>query len=88
LSHLLDGSAAAAGAILLGVIYVGSGFKYRMAHYLWLGGFSAALGAWAYLRNDSIAFVILWQGVASAVVGGIRLWRFIESHPRPVESEA
>jgi hypothetical protein len=74
-------------AILFAGIYTVGGLNYRMPHLLWLGAFCAVLAAWAYARNDSIAFVLFWQGVALAVAGGIRLGRFIKSHPKSSEND-
>jgi len=77
--------AVAVNALFLSA-YMFEGMKYRMPHMLWLAAFSALLGVWVYARNDSLWFVILWQGGALAIAGGTKLWRFIKSHPRPVET--
>jgi hypothetical protein len=79
--------ALACSAIFIGA-YVFPGVKYRLAYMLGLAAFSALLGGWAYTRNDSLAFVLVWQGAALAVVGGVKLVRFLMSHPRPAGTEA
>ena len=72
--------------------YTFSAMKYRVRHMWWLATFSALLGLWVYERDgcpgDRLAFVILGQGVALMVSGGVRLWRFLKSHPRPSETGA
>lgn len=84
-------SGAGLSAMYFG-FYTFGGMKYQEPRMLWLAAFSAVLGVWVYARNYSVAyglpFVTLWQGVALAIAGGIRLWRFIKAHPRPVETEA
>jgi hypothetical protein len=86
----------ASQAVVVSAIFFGaytlSAIMYRIPHMLWLAAFSALVGVWVYgwnySRGDSLAFVILSQGVALVVDGGVRLWRFLKSHPRPIETEA
>lgn len=72
-------------AVFVGV-YGGGAIRYRIPHWWGLAAFSALLGAWVYLRDSGLTFVLLWQGVAMAAAGGLRLWRFLQFHP-PIEAE-
>jgi hypothetical protein len=76
----------AAGALACSAIFIGAyvfpGLKYRLAYMLGLAAFSALLGGWAYARNDTLVFVLVWQGSALAIVGGVKLVRFLMAHPR------
>ncbi len=65
--------------------YIFEGLKYRIGYMLWLAAFSVAVGVWAYVRNDHLAFVVFWQGAALAAIGGSKLWRFVKSHPKPID---
>lgn len=86
MSHFF--ASGVAGSALFVSIYMFSGVKYRRPDLLCLAGFCALLGVWAYAGSSSMAFILFWQGVGLATIGAIRLWRFIKSHPRPVETEA
>ncbi len=67
--------------------YIYDALKYRIMHMVWLAGYTAALGAWAYARHDSLTFVIAGQGVALTAAGSASLWRFLKSHPKPTGPE-
>jgi hypothetical protein len=75
-------------AVLSSGVYVWNGVRNRLSHFFWLAAFCAALAVWVWVRNDDGWFVLFWQGAALAVAGGIRLWRFVRSHPLPTETEA
>jgi len=83
---------AVVAAAVFFAAYTFGAMKYRVRHMWWLATFSALLGLWVYERDgspgDSLAFVILGQGVALVVSGGVRLWQFLKSHPRPSETGA
>jgi hypothetical protein len=40
------------------------------------------------MKNDGLEFVLVWQGAVLAMVGGVRLVRFLRSHPRLAETAA
>jgi hypothetical protein len=75
-------------SLFFAVIYTWSGVKYRLVHWLWLAAFSACTAFVAWERNWTMIAVILSQGAALTLAGGVRLCIFIRSHPLPGETQA
>jgi hypothetical protein len=81
------GSQAVAATALYFGMYMFVAARWRLPSMLFLAGFSLLLGVWAYTAKGGFAFILLWQGVAIAISGVIRLWRFLKTHPQPLETE-
>jgi hypothetical protein len=75
------------GATFVGALAY-SGIKYRRPDILWLAAFCTGLNIWVFERDASMFVVLLWTGAAFALIGGIRLRRFVKSHPKPTETAA
>lgn len=76
--------------IMLGVIlalaFAVASIRQRAPHYLALGGVAVALGLafTAFSRGwQSVNWMFVAIGAASAAVGAVRLLLFVRAHPRP-----
>jgi len=83
------------GALLTGTIWTVFGFvawvKERDPHHLWAAGAALASGLMAYYLKASrtgVFWVFVSMGVASLVLGTVRLRRFLRENPKAAETEA
>jgi hypothetical protein len=66
---------------VFGLIHAITGFLYRLSYMFVLAALSALLLWWISAKGGDLLLVILWQGVAMGVAGGVKLWRFVRAHP-------
>ena len=72
-------------AVILSLGFVVISVRQRTPHYLALGGSALALGlalGWTRSGWTSVNWMFLGLGVACALVGAVRLARFLSRHPR------
>jgi hypothetical protein len=73
-------------AIVIAVALATAAVRSRAPHLLWLSGFSLVLAGWLYVDRggySDLNLLLVWLGVASVVLGGIRLRRFLRRYPIP-----
>ena len=58
-----------------------TGVKYRQPYSVLLGALWIPLGIWTAITHASITLVALTFGSTMVLAGGIKLWRFANSHP-------
>ncbi len=78
-------------ALLIAALYVAGAVRFRLTYMYYLAGFSVLLGIWMYRARPGtigVAALMALEGAASALAGGIKLRRFMKSHPAPDHREA
>lgn len=78
-------------ALLIAAMYVAGALRFRLTYMYYLAGFSVLLGIWMYWTRpgtSGVAILMALEGAASALAGGIKLRRFMKSHPSPDHREA
>ncbi len=71
--------------VVIGIIYVVIGLRYRLTQSLWSGGVSMLLGIWVYRSGSgmfSIPSVLVFEGAVVAIAGAVKLGRFMRRNPR------
>jgi hypothetical protein len=82
---------AAVWPFFVAIIYAVGGIRYRLTYMFRVSAGSLAISAWffAYSTGWQEGFrAMLFESVFLAIVGAFRLWRFVKTHPKPVEDEA
>jgi hypothetical protein len=78
-------------ALLIASFYLAGAVRFRLTYMYYLAGFSLLLGIWMYWTRPGtagVAMLMALEGAASALAGGIKLRRFMKSHPAPDHRDA
>jgi hypothetical protein len=85
----LEHQVAAGTGVVIALAFVVGSIRARAPHWLWLAGFTLLLSAGMYFAGTGyrgMNWMFLWVGLASAILGALRLRRFLQQNPKPEES--